>query len=267
MFQSGLVKLQSGCPTWWQLTAMDFHYESQCLPTPLAYYAHQLPHWLHALSVVAVYVIEVSQGCLGPVHSWHLPPIHSLARPLVAGLGFCGPMIEIVRDAFSLFRAVSATSTAGWLGADLPHGVVLLIIAAWQEYWPHTLLSWQLLIMATGNYNFFNFLTSALALACMDDARALFQACEARMLFDLIDLRVAFLQRCLPLACSCVVFATRGAGRDHYSRAVVASRRTSGQRYWACWSAGGYRTQLWPAVFLGERRLARLAHLVTCVVF
>ena len=29
MFASGVVKLTSGCPAWWGLTAMNWHYESQ----------------------------------------------------------------------------------------------------------------------------------------------------------------------------------------------------------------------------------------------
>ena len=43
MFFSGVVKLLSGDPTWRDLTAMRFHYETQPLPTPLAWYMHQLP--------------------------------------------------------------------------------------------------------------------------------------------------------------------------------------------------------------------------------
>jgi len=38
MFASGVVKLTSGCPTWWSLTALPLHYESQCIPTPLAWW-------------------------------------------------------------------------------------------------------------------------------------------------------------------------------------------------------------------------------------
>jgi len=60
MFQSGVVKLQSDCPTWWGLTALNWHYESQCIPAPLAWYAHQLPEWFQKLSVVATYVIEIA---------------------------------------------------------------------------------------------------------------------------------------------------------------------------------------------------------------
>ena len=31
MFASGIVKLTSQCPTWWKLTALNYHYESQVL--------------------------------------------------------------------------------------------------------------------------------------------------------------------------------------------------------------------------------------------
>eukprot|EP00045_Choanoeca_perplexa_P014044 m.163167 g.163167 ORF g.163167 m.163167 type:complete len:762 (+) comp16546_c0_seq19:1160-3445(+) len=59
MYLAGIVKLTSQCPTWWGLTAMDYHYETQCLPTALAWYAHQLPKWFQALSVVGVFIIEI----------------------------------------------------------------------------------------------------------------------------------------------------------------------------------------------------------------
>uniref|UniRef100_A0A672Q0C7 Lipase maturation factor n=1 Tax=Sinocyclocheilus grahami TaxID=75366 RepID=A0A672Q0C7_SINGR len=57
MFVSGVVKLTSRCPTWWGLTALTYHYETQCIPTPLAWFAHQLPVWLQKLSVVGTFVI------------------------------------------------------------------------------------------------------------------------------------------------------------------------------------------------------------------
>ncbi|MED6235528.1 hypothetical protein ATANTOWER_028431 [Ataeniobius toweri] len=59
MFASGVVKLTSRCPTWWGLTALTYHYETQCIPTPLAWFAHQLPVWWHKLSVVGTFVIEI----------------------------------------------------------------------------------------------------------------------------------------------------------------------------------------------------------------
>lgn len=59
MFMGGVVKLASGDPAWANLTALDYHYLTQPLPTPLAYYAHFLPHWLNKLSVAGVFLIEL----------------------------------------------------------------------------------------------------------------------------------------------------------------------------------------------------------------
>uniref|UniRef100_T1IZX0 Lipase maturation factor n=1 Tax=Strigamia maritima TaxID=126957 RepID=T1IZX0_STRMM len=59
MFSSGVVKLTSQCPTWWGLTALQYHFESQCIPTPVAWFAHHLPKWLLKLGVVATYFIEI----------------------------------------------------------------------------------------------------------------------------------------------------------------------------------------------------------------
>src|SRR6185436_6488295 len=59
MFGSGAVKLASGDPTWRNLTALLFHYETQPIPTPLAWYAHQLPAWFNKGSTAAVLAIEL----------------------------------------------------------------------------------------------------------------------------------------------------------------------------------------------------------------
>lgn len=111
MFASGVVKLTSQCPTWWGLTALDYHYESQCIPSPLAWYAHQLPHWFQRLSVVATYFIESVTPIL------FFMPVRSLRL-----VGF-------------------------WLQVFL-----------------------QVLIILTGNYNFFNLLTIVLCIPLLDDA-------------------------------------------------------------------------------------------------
>ncbi|XP_073435385.1 lipase maturation factor 2 [Dendrobates tinctorius] len=110
MFASGVVKLTSRCPTWWGLTALTYHYETQCIPTPVAWYAHQLPVWFQKLSVVATYVIEIGVPWL-----FFLP-----SRRL---------------RLFSFYTQV------------------LL----------------QVLIILTGNYNFFNLLTLVLCFSLLDD--------------------------------------------------------------------------------------------------
>jgi predicted DCC family thiol-disulfide oxidoreductase YuxK len=59
VFSSGAVKLLSGDVTWHNLTALTFHYETQPLPTALAWYAHHLPLWLHKASCVGMLFIEL----------------------------------------------------------------------------------------------------------------------------------------------------------------------------------------------------------------
>ena len=59
MFASGVVKLTSRCPAWWGLSALPTHYESQCLPTPLSWFAYQGSELFHQLGVIGTYVIEI----------------------------------------------------------------------------------------------------------------------------------------------------------------------------------------------------------------
>jgi predicted DCC family thiol-disulfide oxidoreductase YuxK len=109
LFLAGLVKLASGDPTWQQLTALDYHFFTQPLPSPLAYYAAQLPHWLLAAGTAAALVIELVAVAL-----IFLP---RCPRMLAAAL----------------------------------------------------VIGFQILIMLTGNYNWFNLLTILLCLFLLDD--------------------------------------------------------------------------------------------------
>ena len=59
VFMSGMVKLLSGDPAWRDLTALSCHYETQPLPTPIAWYMYQLPAWFHKASTVFVFFVEL----------------------------------------------------------------------------------------------------------------------------------------------------------------------------------------------------------------
>ena len=59
MFMSGVVKLTSGDDSWWNLTAMNYHYETQPLPTVLGWWAHQSPVWLKQFSTAFVLFAEI----------------------------------------------------------------------------------------------------------------------------------------------------------------------------------------------------------------
>lgn len=110
MFSSGVVKLTSNCPLWWSLRALDVHFESQCLPTPLAWYVHALPtNWLQLATALTL-------------------------------------VLEIILP-FAFF----------------------LPFASLQWFSFVTQVAFQLTIIATGNYNFFNLLTIVLAFSLLDD--------------------------------------------------------------------------------------------------
>jgi predicted DCC family thiol-disulfide oxidoreductase YuxK len=110
MFLSGVVKLASGDETWRSLTALTHHYETQPLPTWVAWYAQQLPRWFQKSSCVVMFVIELAVPFL----------IFAPRRARMAG---CAALAVL-----------------------------------------------QALILLTGNYAFFNWLTLALCLLLLDDS-------------------------------------------------------------------------------------------------
>lgn len=109
LFSSGIVKLLSGCPEWRNLTAMQYHHETQPLPNRGGYYAHNFfKNWTQ-LTTLFVHILEI------------------VVPFLLLGNDFTRMLAAIL----SIFL--------------------------------------QLLIMATGNYAFFNILTIALCFTAIDD--------------------------------------------------------------------------------------------------
>eukprot|EP00741_Cyanophora_paradoxa_P017792 tig00021017_g17184.t1 len=107
MMASGIVKLNE---TWTNLTAMNYHYWTQPIPNPVAYYVHHLPEWWHRVEVWITFAVE-------------------LALPIAVFAG------RKTRVACGLLQ-----------------------------------IAFQVSIAATGNFTFFNHLTAALCLFCLDDA-------------------------------------------------------------------------------------------------
>lgn len=60
MFMAGIAKLTSGDPTWHGLSALEYHFETQPLPTPLAWYAHHLPDTLLMLLTAFTLILEIA---------------------------------------------------------------------------------------------------------------------------------------------------------------------------------------------------------------
>ena len=109
MFESGAVKLLSGDLSWRNLTALAVHYETQPLPTPIAWYMMQAPLWFQRVSTASVFFVE-------------------LTLPLL----MFGPR---------RFKQIAAVGT----------------------------ILFQIVILLTGNYTFFNLLTIAFCLFLLDD--------------------------------------------------------------------------------------------------
>src|SRR5271168_3206083 len=59
MFLSGAVKLLSGDPTWANLSALSYYFQTEPLPTPLAWYVHHLPQGVLTAATGATLVVEL----------------------------------------------------------------------------------------------------------------------------------------------------------------------------------------------------------------
>ena len=89
MFESGVVKLtQDGNGKWHDLTALTYHYMTQPLPNGLSWYAWALPAWLHELSALGTFAIEIGVPFLiiGPRRVRHLACALLVLLQLLIGL-------------------------------------------------------------------------------------------------------------------------------------------------------------------------------------
>jgi predicted DCC family thiol-disulfide oxidoreductase YuxK len=59
LFMSGVVKLISGDPNWRNLSALSYHFLTQPLPTPLAWYAARLPAGVLKAATGAMFFVEL----------------------------------------------------------------------------------------------------------------------------------------------------------------------------------------------------------------
>ncbi|XP_045317778.1 lipase maturation factor 1 isoform X4 [Leopardus geoffroyi] len=58
MLGAGLIKIR-GDRCWRDLTCMDFHYETQPVPNPMAYLLHQSPWWVHRFETLSNHFLEL----------------------------------------------------------------------------------------------------------------------------------------------------------------------------------------------------------------
>lgn len=59
MFSSGVVKFLLGSQEWRNLSAMEYHYETQPIPNRMAYYFHHQPKIVAQFSTVVIFLVEI----------------------------------------------------------------------------------------------------------------------------------------------------------------------------------------------------------------
>lgn len=77
---AGLIKLR-GDTAWRDLTAMDYHQETQPLPGPLSRQAHLLPRWWHRVEVVGNHVAQLA----APLAVLAPQPVASVGAAVIVG--------------------------------------------------------------------------------------------------------------------------------------------------------------------------------------
>jgi hypothetical protein len=73
-FGAGLIKLRGG-QEWRDLTALDYHHETQPMPNPLSRTAHLMPRWWHRVEAVGNWVAQL----VAPVLLFLPQPVASIA--------------------------------------------------------------------------------------------------------------------------------------------------------------------------------------------
>jgi hypothetical protein len=124
MFESGVVKLTSHDPNWRNLHALRFHFFTQPLPTPLAYYAAHSPVWLLDSLTASTLVIELL-----------VPFLIFLPRPFrrIAGLLFIAlQMIILLTGNYAFFNLLTL-SLCLWCFEDATYAPLRSLL---QRTWP-----------------------------------------------------------------------------------------------------------------------------------
>jgi hypothetical protein len=73
-FGAGLIKLR-GDEAWRDLTALDYHHETQPMPNPLSRTAHLMPRWWHRMEVLGNHVAQL----VAPILLFLPQPVASIA--------------------------------------------------------------------------------------------------------------------------------------------------------------------------------------------
>jgi len=145
MFGSGVVKLRSGDAAWRSLTALQYHYETQPLPTWIGFYAHHLSTRFQAASVAVMFLIElVLPWLIWFPGRWRRVPLAAFVafQMLIAATGNYA-FFNLLTVALCVFLADPALLPRRWRPAA-PAAPATLFGA-----WPRSLLAPLLAVLAS----------------------------------------------------------------------------------------------------------------------
>ena len=118
MLLSGATKLLSGDEAWWSLSALEWHFWTQPLPTPLAVWAHSLPPLVLRVACAAMFAVELALPLLVFAgRRWRLGACAGLvglqlAIALSGNYGFFNALTAVLCVSFLDDRALGAAEDA-----------------------------------------------------------------------------------------------------------------------------------------------------------
>ena len=125
MVLSGVTKLASGDPTWRHLTALDYHFWTQPLPTWPAWYAQWLPEWTHRGMTLVILGIE-----LGVPWLILAPPRWRHVRHAACGLLVAGQLGIALTGNYGFFNLLTIVLCVSLLDDALLRRVLPLALTA-----------------------------------------------------------------------------------------------------------------------------------------
>lgn len=137
-FGAGMIKLRGG-REWRDLTAMDWHHETQPMPGPLSRQAHLMPRWFHRVEVVGSHVVQlvVPFFVFAPILSLWVPgPVPLIVGACAGGLIIATQLWLVVTGNYAwlnwatIVLASSAIAVPGF-GAPWPGGAEIATEPPW----------------------------------------------------------------------------------------------------------------------------------------
>src|SRR2546430_2331552 len=135
MFLSGVTKLLSGDTAWRHLTALDYHFWTQPLPTWPAWYANWTPVWVHRAMTLAILAIELLVPWL-----MFVPERWRRARYAGGGLLVLGQLAIALTGSYGFYNLLAIVLCVPLLDDGVLKRVLPLRLAAtdpeprWQRY-------------------------------------------------------------------------------------------------------------------------------------